>query len=173
MAQAAKMSLDGQNIYNACCKLKIEYSKLSNLNVRYNNDKSRDYTRPSLPTGGGGVNGTEVGGGGSPNNAAAVAAIQQQLGGSPSGGFSIGLAGNPLGAAAFAGSPGSLTSSNMPQPWQEPSLCPQQAVGAMEVLPMPTTPQHPMASVLQQLQQLVGYPAPFSSCPTWTRASLR
>eukprot|EP00096_Caligus_rogercresseyi_P001062 TRINITY_DN1166_c0_g1_i3.p1 TRINITY_DN1166_c0_g1~~TRINITY_DN1166_c0_g1_i3.p1 ORF type:complete len:633 (-),score=255.43 TRINITY_DN1166_c0_g1_i3:1506-3404(-) len=113
MAQAAKMSLDGQNIYNACCKLKIEYSKLSNLNVRYNNDKSRDYTRPSLPTGGGGVNGTEVGGGGSPNNAAAVAAIQQQLGGSPSGGFSIGLAGNPLGAAAFAGSPGSLTSSNM------------------------------------------------------------
>merc|ERR1719367_2301710 len=50
-AQAAKLSLDGQNIYNACCMLRIEYSKLSNLNVKYNNDKSRDYTNPNLPTG--------------------------------------------------------------------------------------------------------------------------
>ena len=50
-AQAAKLSLDGQNIYNGCCTLRIEYSKLSNLNVKYNNDKSRDYTNPSLPTG--------------------------------------------------------------------------------------------------------------------------
>jgi polypyrimidine tract-binding protein 2 len=50
-AQAAKLSLDGQNIYNACCTLRIEYSKLSNLNVRYNNDKSRDYTNPTLPVG--------------------------------------------------------------------------------------------------------------------------
>ena len=50
-AQAAKLSLDGQNIYNACCTLRIEYSKLSNLNVKYNNDKSRDYTNPALPTG--------------------------------------------------------------------------------------------------------------------------
>lgn len=43
--------MDGQNIYNACCTLRIEYSKLSNLNVKYNNDKSRDYTNPNLPTG--------------------------------------------------------------------------------------------------------------------------
>ena len=50
-AQAAKLSLDNQNIYNGCCTLRIEYSKLSNLNVKYNNDKSRDYTNPSLPTG--------------------------------------------------------------------------------------------------------------------------
>jgi len=50
-AQAAKLSLDGQNIYNGCCTLRIEYSKLSNLNVKYNNDKSRDYTNPGLPTG--------------------------------------------------------------------------------------------------------------------------
>ena len=50
-AQAAKLTLDGQNIYNACCTLRIEYSKLSNLNVRYNNDKSRDYTNPQLPVG--------------------------------------------------------------------------------------------------------------------------
>ncbi|XP_059472872.1 polypyrimidine tract-binding protein 3 isoform X5 [Neocloeon triangulifer] len=50
-AQAAKLSLDGQNIYNACCTLRIEYSKLNSLNVKYNNDKSRDYTNPNLPTG--------------------------------------------------------------------------------------------------------------------------
>ena len=31
--------------------LRIEYSKLSNLNVKFNNDKSRDYMNPSLPTG--------------------------------------------------------------------------------------------------------------------------
>ncbi|XP_065338911.1 polypyrimidine tract-binding protein 3 isoform X8 [Cloeon dipterum] len=50
-AQAAKLSLDGQNIYNGCCTLRIEYSKLNSLNVKYNNDKSRDYTNPNLPTG--------------------------------------------------------------------------------------------------------------------------
>ncbi|XP_065569565.1 polypyrimidine tract-binding protein 1-like isoform X5 [Artemia franciscana] len=51
MAQAAKMNLDGQNIYNGCCTLRIEYSKLGTLNVKFNNDKSRDYTNPSLPSG--------------------------------------------------------------------------------------------------------------------------
>ncbi|XP_056151198.1 polypyrimidine tract-binding protein 1a isoform X3 [Lampris incognitus] len=50
-AQNAKVSLDGQNIYNACCTLRISFSKLTSLNVKYNNDKSRDYTRPDLPTG--------------------------------------------------------------------------------------------------------------------------
>ncbi|XP_076150403.1 polypyrimidine tract-binding protein 1a isoform X2 [Alosa pseudoharengus] len=50
-AQHSKMSLDGQNIYNACCTLRISFSKLTSLNVKYNNDKSRDYTRPDLPTG--------------------------------------------------------------------------------------------------------------------------
>ncbi|OQR68341.1 polypyrimidine tract-binding protein 3-like [Tropilaelaps mercedesae] len=50
-AQAAKMTLDGQHIYNGCCTLRIEYSKLQQLNVKYNNDKSRDFTNPSLPTG--------------------------------------------------------------------------------------------------------------------------
>ncbi|KAJ8409524.1 hypothetical protein AAFF_G00229250 [Aldrovandia affinis] len=52
-AQQAKLSLDGQNIYNACCTLRIDFSKLINLNVKYNNDKSRDYTRPELPAGDG------------------------------------------------------------------------------------------------------------------------
>ncbi|XP_013876745.1 polypyrimidine tract-binding protein 1a isoform X2 [Austrofundulus limnaeus] len=49
-AQHAKLSLDSQNIYNACCTLRISFSKLTSLNVKYNNDKSRDYTRPDLPT---------------------------------------------------------------------------------------------------------------------------
>ncbi|XP_037550901.1 polypyrimidine tract-binding protein 1a [Nematolebias whitei] len=49
-AQHSKLSLDGQNIYNACCTLRISFSKLTCLNVKYNNDKSRDYTRPDLPT---------------------------------------------------------------------------------------------------------------------------
>ncbi|XP_074545862.1 polypyrimidine tract-binding protein 3-like [Halichoeres trimaculatus] len=50
-AQHAKTSLDGQNIYNGCCTLRIDFSKLSTLNVKYNNDKSRDFTRADLPTG--------------------------------------------------------------------------------------------------------------------------
>ncbi|XP_056149936.1 polypyrimidine tract-binding protein 2-like isoform X2 [Lampris incognitus] len=52
-AQQAKLSLDGQNIYNSCCTLRIDFSKLVSLNVKYNNDKSRDYTRPDLPAGDG------------------------------------------------------------------------------------------------------------------------
>ncbi|NWW73080.1 PTBP1 protein, partial [Climacteris rufus] len=50
-SQHAKLSLDGQNIYNACCTLRIDFSKLTSLNVKYNNEKSRDYTRPDLPSG--------------------------------------------------------------------------------------------------------------------------
>ncbi|NXP09408.1 PTBP1 protein, partial [Thinocorus orbignyianus] len=50
-AQHAKLSLDGQNIYNACCTLRIDFSKLTSLNVKYNNEKSRDFTRPDLPSG--------------------------------------------------------------------------------------------------------------------------
>ncbi|XP_060751381.1 polypyrimidine tract-binding protein 3 isoform X1 [Tachysurus vachellii] len=49
----AKLTLDGQNIYNACCTLRIEFSKLTSLNVKYNNDKSRDFTRLDLPSGDG------------------------------------------------------------------------------------------------------------------------
>ncbi|XP_061115783.1 polypyrimidine tract-binding protein 3-like [Conger conger] len=50
-AHHAKLALDGQNIYNACCTLRVEYSKLTSLNVKYNNDKSRDFTRLDLPSG--------------------------------------------------------------------------------------------------------------------------
>ncbi|XP_037548179.1 polypyrimidine tract-binding protein 3 [Nematolebias whitei] len=50
-AQHAKAALDGQNIYNGCCTLRIDFSKLSALNVKFNNDKSRDFTRTDLPSG--------------------------------------------------------------------------------------------------------------------------
>jgi len=50
-AAQAKSQLHGQNIYNSCCTLQIEYSKLHSLTVKYNNDKSRDYTNPTLPSG--------------------------------------------------------------------------------------------------------------------------
>lgn len=50
-AQQAKLALENQNVYNGCCTLRIDYSKLSTLNVKYNNDKSRDYTNPNLPAG--------------------------------------------------------------------------------------------------------------------------
>ncbi|XP_004346996.2 polypyrimidine tract-binding protein PTB-2 [Capsaspora owczarzaki ATCC 30864] len=50
-AKNAKSSLDGQSIYTGCCQLRIFYSRLDELNVRFNNDKCRDYTNPNLPTG--------------------------------------------------------------------------------------------------------------------------
>lgn len=34
-------ALDGQNIYNGCCTLRIDFSKLGNLTVKYNNEKTR------------------------------------------------------------------------------------------------------------------------------------
>ncbi|XP_078723911.1 polypyrimidine tract-binding protein 3-like isoform X3 [Lampetra fluviatilis] len=50
-AHQAKTMLDGQNIYNGCCTLRVGFSRLTNLNVKYNNEKSRDLTRPDLPAG--------------------------------------------------------------------------------------------------------------------------
>ena len=51
-AQTAKTSLDGQAIFGGNSNiLRVDYSKLANLNVKYNNDKSRDYTNPLLPAG--------------------------------------------------------------------------------------------------------------------------
>ncbi|KAL6619176.1 hypothetical protein ACP70R_034315 [Stipagrostis hirtigluma subsp. patula] len=43
-------SLHGRNIYDGCCQLDIQYSNLSELQVHYNNDRSRDFTNPTLPT---------------------------------------------------------------------------------------------------------------------------
>ena len=49
-AQQARNNLNNQNIYNGCCTLHIDFSKLTTLEVRYNNDKSRDYTNLFLPS---------------------------------------------------------------------------------------------------------------------------
>lgn len=49
-AQTTKLSLNGQNIYNGCCSLRVDFSKLATLNVKFNNEKSRDYTNNNLPT---------------------------------------------------------------------------------------------------------------------------
>ncbi|XP_064624865.1 polypyrimidine tract-binding protein 1-like isoform X23 [Lineus longissimus] len=48
---AAKRALHQQHIYPDSCLLRIDYSKLTSLNVKYNNDKSRDFTNNSLPIG--------------------------------------------------------------------------------------------------------------------------
>ena len=50
-AESARVALNGQNVYTGCCSLKIDYSKLTSLNVKYNNEKSRDFTNPTLPSG--------------------------------------------------------------------------------------------------------------------------
>ncbi|XP_071436128.1 polypyrimidine tract-binding protein 3 [Pithys albifrons albifrons] len=52
-AYYAKMSLDGQSIYTGCCTLRIDFSKLTSLKIKYNNNKSRDFTRTDLPFGDG------------------------------------------------------------------------------------------------------------------------
>ena len=49
-AQTARAALDGQNLFHHANTLRIEFSKLPTLNVKYNNDKSRDYTNPTLPS---------------------------------------------------------------------------------------------------------------------------
>ncbi len=51
----AKENLDGQCIYTNCNKMRIQFSKLDGVSVRYNNDKSRDFLNPALPQGPGDV----------------------------------------------------------------------------------------------------------------------
>ncbi|KAK9134437.1 hypothetical protein Syun_013767 [Stephania yunnanensis] len=50
-AVSARNSLQGRNIYDGCCQLDIQFSNLSELQVNYNNERSRDFTNPSLPSG--------------------------------------------------------------------------------------------------------------------------
>jgi hypothetical protein len=45
----AMQALDGQNIYSGCCTLRCTFSKLGNLTVKYNNERSWDFTNPNLP----------------------------------------------------------------------------------------------------------------------------
>ncbi|KAG6548753.1 hypothetical protein Mapa_009763 [Marchantia paleacea] len=49
-AVAAKDALEGHCIYDGgFCKLHLSYSRHTDLNVKVNNDRSRDYTNPGLP----------------------------------------------------------------------------------------------------------------------------
>ncbi|TYZ64711.1 hypothetical protein PybrP1_011064 [[Pythium] brassicae (nom. inval.)] len=50
-AQAAQAALDGREIYTGCNQLGIVFSRHTELRVRFNNDRSRDYTNPHLPPG--------------------------------------------------------------------------------------------------------------------------
>ncbi|WJX66198.1 hypothetical protein P8452_50778 [Trifolium repens] len=49
-AVAARGALQGRNVYDGCCQLDIQFSNLDELQVNYNNDRSRDFTNPNLPT---------------------------------------------------------------------------------------------------------------------------
>src|SRR5438552_1752641 len=49
-ACAARVVLNGQNIYDGCCTLRIDFSKNRSLEVKMNTDKQHDYTRSDLPT---------------------------------------------------------------------------------------------------------------------------
>ncbi|XP_026659359.1 polypyrimidine tract-binding protein homolog 3-like [Phoenix dactylifera] len=49
-ALQASTALQGRNIYDGCCQLDIQFSNLNELQVNYNNERSRDFTNPSLPT---------------------------------------------------------------------------------------------------------------------------
>ncbi|KNA18626.1 hypothetical protein SOVF_069010 isoform A [Spinacia oleracea] len=48
-AVTARNSLQGRNIYDGCCQLDIQYSNLEELQVNYNNERTRDFTNPNLP----------------------------------------------------------------------------------------------------------------------------
>ncbi|KAF1860866.1 hypothetical protein Lal_00000280 [Lupinus albus] len=48
-AVTAKNALQGRNVYDGCCQLDIQFSNLDELQVNYNNDRSRDFTNPNLP----------------------------------------------------------------------------------------------------------------------------
>ena len=84
--------------------LRIEYSKLSNLNVKYNNDKSRDYTNPNLPTGDPAMDHLHVTSHAG-QGAAAAAAAHHQAGqsGSSHTTATAGMLGSPFSAAAALG----------------------------------------------------------------------
>eukprot|EP00249_Psilotum_nudum_P010923 c22850_g1_i1 orf=213-1628(+) len=48
-ALQAKSALQGRNIYDGCCTLDIQFSNLPELQVHLNNERTRDFTNPSLP----------------------------------------------------------------------------------------------------------------------------
>ncbi|EPS74228.1 hypothetical protein M569_00523 [Genlisea aurea] len=49
-AVSARDALHRRNIYDGCCQLDIQFSNLDELQVNCNNERSRDFTNPSLPS---------------------------------------------------------------------------------------------------------------------------
>eukprot|EP00271_Cylindrocystis_brebissonii_P014274 TRINITY_DN35583_c0_g1_i1.p1 TRINITY_DN35583_c0_g1~~TRINITY_DN35583_c0_g1_i1.p1 ORF type:complete len:520 (-),score=99.15 TRINITY_DN35583_c0_g1_i1:640-2085(-) len=48
-AVQARNTLQGRNIYDGCCTLDIQFSNLQELQVHFNNDRTRDFTNNMLP----------------------------------------------------------------------------------------------------------------------------
>eukprot|EP00245_Coleochaete_scutata_P008098 TRINITY_DN240_c0_g1_i1.p1 TRINITY_DN240_c0_g1~~TRINITY_DN240_c0_g1_i1.p1 ORF type:complete len:476 (-),score=95.34 TRINITY_DN240_c0_g1_i1:459-1886(-) len=46
----ARTALQGRNIYDGCCTLDIQFSNLQELQVNFNNERTRDYTNNNLPS---------------------------------------------------------------------------------------------------------------------------
>jgi len=99
----ALQTLNGRCIYAGCNELEIQFSKLQELTVRQNNERTRDLTNPNLPTGdepsGGPKSPTQrmtngVAGGGSSSSAAA--ATSPVLGAASAGGQTVVIS-NPFG----------------------------------------------------------------------------
>eukprot|EP00475_Leptophrys_vorax_P006787 TRINITY_DN14241_c0_g3_i2.p1 TRINITY_DN14241_c0_g3~~TRINITY_DN14241_c0_g3_i2.p1 ORF type:complete len:472 (-),score=73.79 TRINITY_DN14241_c0_g3_i2:67-1482(-) len=115
-ANQAKNNLQGRNIYDGCCTLDIQFSNLTELQVHYNNERTRDYINqlPDQPGKGGpggnimtslfGEGGNMYGGmpgqrpGGFPGQMGQPGMPQPGLGGLGPGGFP----GAPMAAAAAA-----------------------------------------------------------------------
>uniref|UniRef100_UPI00358E58F2 polypyrimidine tract-binding protein 2-like n=1 Tax=Myxine glutinosa TaxID=7769 RepID=UPI00358E58F2 len=105
VAMQAKMMLDAQNIYNGCCTLRVGFSKLTTLNIKFNSDKSRDFTCPDLPSGDGqGMPG--IPGPLSSSKEASLLGLPMSSMASSVGSLGVRL---PLNTAVGAGLPGSLT----------------------------------------------------------------
>jgi hypothetical protein len=53
-AEIARSFLDGKDLFQGCCHLRVSFSKRQHLVVKQNDHKSRDFTQPDLPQVGGG-----------------------------------------------------------------------------------------------------------------------
>ena len=51
-ASRALSGLDNENIYTGCNSLRVQFSNFTEITVKYNNNRSRDYTNPDLPVSG-------------------------------------------------------------------------------------------------------------------------
>lgn len=97
-AVSARTTLDGQNIYTGCCALRIQYSNLTQVTVKRNDEKSWDYSTGADSSAmgfsmGGGVLGNPGGGGG--GMPSMLGGVQNMFGGM--GGMDFGAAAGGMG----------------------------------------------------------------------------